>query len=197
MKSMKKLLMIFIWLPASLITLIASLSFYIYRYQYFTAQVKNSNYSETAHQLYNFFPKVLGFSIDIKYEKVRRYLEKYKSPMRGTSQALVEAADIYDIDPFLIVAIAQCETNLGKKSPEDCFNPFGLGIYGKKKTCFENWEESYQTMAKTLRKKYFDLGLTTPEEIMEKYCPVSIEKSDGHWAKCVNRFKKDVEKIDL
>jgi len=191
---MKRLLTLIIWFPATLITVGFSLSFYAYRYRFLKEKI---SHCETAYQIYSFLPKVLGFSIDTDGEKVRRYLNKYKSPMRESSQSLIQAAKDYSVDPFLLVAIAQCETNLGKKSPQDCYNPFGLGIYGKKKVCFPHWEESYQLMAKTIRKKYLDQGLTTPEQIMERYCPVSIEKKDGHWAKCVNRFKKEVENIDL
>lgn len=117
--------------------------------------------------------------------------------MIGTEENLVRISGKYGLDPFLIVAIAQCETNLGKKSPPGCNNPFGLGVYGKKKICFETWKQSYEVMSKTLRKRYFDQGLTTPEQIMTKYVPVSIEKADGHWAKCVNRILKDIKKTNL
>ena len=114
--------------------------------------------------------------------------------MKERAQILVKWAKEYNVDPFLILAIAQCETNLGKKSPENCFNAFGLGIYGDKKLCFENWDEGFRFIAKTLRHKYHDQGLNTPEEIMTKYCPASIEKADGHWAKCVNRFREEAAK---
>ena len=47
-------------------------------------------------------------------------------------------------------------------------------------------------MAKTLKEKYLDIGLVTPEEIMTKYCPRSLENG-GSWARCVNRFKKEAQ----
>lgn len=194
---MKKLLLLAIWFPATILTLTGSLVFYHYRLNFLKEKINSSQLLAEIYQNYSFLPRVLGFSYDPRLEKISAYLKKYHSPMEKDSQQLVESAYKYEIDPFLMVAIAQCETNLGKKSPPDCYNPFGLGVYGKKRLCFENWEQSFELMAKTLRKKYHDYGLVTPEEIMEKYCPTSIEKSDGHWAKCVNRFKKEVENISL
>jgi hypothetical protein len=191
---MKRLLVLSIWFPATLITLIISFSFYHYRYQLLKEKISKS---EKIYQIATFLPRVLGLATDSTSQSVQYYLNRYQSPMRGTGESLVQAAREFEVDPFLILAIAQCETNLGKKSPEGCYNPFGLGIYGQKKICFTSWEESYQLMAKTLRKKYLDQGLTTPEQIMEKYCPVSLEEKDGHWAKCVNRFKKEAESINL
>lgn len=202
---MKRLLISIVWLPAMIVTLCASILFYRYRSDFLLNQAQAIlDIKETASsQIYNSLPKVLGFSItsakanDPAIEKIRQYFRKYKAPLRGTAGELVKICREYDIDPFLLVAIAQCETNLGRKSPEECYNPFGLGVYGKKKICFDDWEQSYQTMAKTLRKRYFDQGLITPEQIMTRYCPVSIEKADGHWAKCVNRFLKEAKNTNL
>ena len=202
---MKRLLTAIFWLPVCLITIIGSIIFYNYRSEFLLKQTYAlQNIKNAANSgILKLLPNVLGLSVasakanDQAIKIIHQYYKKYKSPMRGTAEALVEICRENDIDPFLIVAIAQCETNLGKKSPEDCYNPFGLGIYGKKKICFDSWEQSYQTMVKTLRKRYFDKGLTTPEQIMVKYCPASIEKADGHWAKCVNRFIKEVRDISL
>jgi len=194
---MKRLLTLFIWFPAALLTIFISFLFYIYRLQDLyqqTQQIKSIN------AFTRFLPSVLGLSAtpeDNTTESVKKYLNKYKSPMKESTPALVQWAREYDVDPFLILAIAQCETNLGKKSPENCFNAFGLGIYGDKKLCFEDWDDGFRFMAKTLRQKYHDQDLYTPEEIMEKYCPTSIEKSDGHWAKCVNRFHEEASNIGL
>lgn len=194
---MNKLLALIIWFPATILTLLGSFLFFQYRLNFLKQKLASTHQLEKIYDYYGFIPKVLGFSYDIRVEKIYRYLQKYHSPMLKHTQDLVMLADQYQVDPFLIVAIAQCETNLGKKSPEDCFNAFGLGIYGDKKACFDNWPHNLEAMSKTLRTKYLDYGLVTPEQIMEKYCPASIEKSDGHWAKCVNKFKADVENISL
>jgi hypothetical protein len=194
---MKKLLILVIWFPATILTLAASLLFYQYRLRFVSQNLWNTHLLQKNYHSYGFIPQVLGFSYDIRVEKIYRYLQKYRSPMTKNSQDLVSLADQYQVDPFLIVAISQCETNLGKKSPPDCFNAFGLGIYGDKKVCFDSWPQNLEAMAKTLRTKYLDYGLVAPEQIMEKYCPASIEKADGHWAKCVNKFKTEAENINL
>ncbi len=43
-----------------------------------------------------------------------------------------------------------------------------------------------------LSHKYIDIGLDTPEKIMAKYTPPSLEKG-GPWAKGVNQFMSDLE----
>ncbi len=194
---MKKLLILIIWFPATIFTLVGSFLFYQYRFRFLKSKIQAFYQLEENYHSYSFIPQVLGFSYDIRVEKIYRYFQKYHSPMTKNSADLVALADQYQVDPFLIVAIGQCETNLGKKSPPDCFNAFGLGIYGDKKLCFDSWPKNLEAMAKTLRTKYLDYGLVTPEQIMEKYCPTSIEKADGHWAKCVTKFKTEVENISL
>ena len=75
--------------------------------------------------MYNFYPKVLGATVfnitseDAVPVLVEEYLQEHDSPMLDTSEALVESARKYDLDPLLLVAIAQCESNLGKKMPPD------------------------------------------------------------------------------
>lgn len=203
---MKRLLLVILWLPITLLTLIMSLYFFAYH----TQSLKNEVLAkEKLNQIaYSDLMTILGEATqsaaiqesakiinDTKVKIISQYLKKYQSPMLENSQALVNSANNYNIDPFLIVAIAQCETNLGKKSPEGCYNPFGLGIYSQKMLCFNNWEESFELMAKILRNKYHNQGLNTPEDIMIKYCPNSLEK-DGQWAKCVSHFIEDLKKME-
>jgi len=55
---------------------------------------------------------------------IERYLSHYKSPMVGHGDYIVKTADHFNLDPYLIVAIAQQESNLGKLMPERCHNAF-------------------------------------------------------------------------
>lgn len=120
---------------------------------------------------------------------IEGYLEKYQSPLAPHSQALLEAADKYKVDPWLIVAIAQCESNLCKRSPPGSFNCWG---FENGATKFLSWEQALDQVAKTLKENYLDFGLDTPEKMMPKYAPPSVEKG-GPWAKCVNQFMKELE----
>lgn len=191
---MKRLLTIIIWLPAVVITIF--FSFLTYEY-YSQCLLEEKEITALFTPFKSFLPAVLGISVDNQTEITAKYLKKYRSPMEKSASALVKSAKTYNIDPFLLVAIAQCESNLGKKTADNCFNPFGLGIYADKKLCFISWEESFEYMARILRQKYFNYGLTTPEQIMVKYCPASIENADGSWAKCVNRFMKEAGNTSL
>ena len=128
---------------------------------------------------------------------IEKYLEKYRStmtPYDEVAKTIVTVSDDLGLDWRLLVAIAQQESNLGKKMPEGCNNAWGYGIHSRGTLCFESWKEGIETVGRGLKKKYLDQGLTTPEEIMAKYTP----HSDGSWAFGVNQFLEDLQlgKID-
>lgn len=123
---------------------------------------------------------------------VKNYLAKYDSPLQDFSDLEVSISDKYSLDFRLLVAIAQQESNLCKKIPEDSHNCWGFGIYGDKVTRFGSYPEALETVAKTLKEQYLDQGLHTPEEIMTKYTPPSIEKG-GPWAIGVKQFLAELE----
>ncbi|MBN1263734.1 MAG: glucosaminidase domain-containing protein [Candidatus Pacebacteria bacterium] len=123
---------------------------------------------------------------------IGKYLEKYHSPMKPYSkiaQKIVEVSEELNLDWRLLVAIAQQESNLGKKMPPDCNNAWGYGIHSQGTLCFESWEEGIETVAGGLKKRYVDQGLDTPEEIMAKYTP----HSSGSWANGVNQFLDELQ----
>lgn len=120
---------------------------------------------------------------------IEQYLQKHNSPLFPYAETLFEMAQKYDLDYRLMVAIAQCESNLCKKSPPDSYNCWG---FENGETRFLSWEQAIEQVAKTLKEGYIDQGLTTPEEIMVKYAPPSVEKG-GPWAKCVNQFLKELD----
>jgi len=119
---------------------------------------------------------------------IRQYLEKNNSPMAPYANALFQASEKYELDYRLITAIAQCESNLCKKSPVGSYNCWG---FENGDTRFYSWEHAFERVAKTLKEDYIDEGLVTPDEIMPKYAPPSVEKG-GPWAKCVNQFLEEL-----
>jgi hypothetical protein len=121
---------------------------------------------------------------DARAEILRKFFAKYKSELEPYSEEIVEAADKYDIDFRLLPSIAMQESNLCKKAPKDSFNCWGFGIYGKKVTRFENFEEAIDTVTKTLAKDYKAKGLVTPDQIVKMYTP----SSNGTWQDSVNFF---------
>ena len=90
------------------------------------------------------------------------------------------------------MAIAQQESNLCKVIQIDSHNCWGFGIYGDKVTRFSSYPEALDTVAGTLKKKYIDQGLDTPEEIMVRYTPPSVEIG-GTWAIGINQFLKELQ----
>jgi hypothetical protein len=120
---------------------------------------------------------------------VRKYLEKYKSPLVPYAKMIVELSDTYGFEYYWIVAIAQQESNLCKKIPENSFNCWGYGIHKRGTLRFENYELALKSYAEYLKREYFDKGLNTTELIMKKYCP----SSNGSWAYGVSKFINDIE----
>ena len=120
---------------------------------------------------------------------IRRYLEKYKSPLAPYSDLIFELSQTYGFDYYWIVAIAQQESNLCKKIPEDSHNCWGYGIHKNGTLRFENYELALRSYVEYLKREYFDKGLTTAELMMRKYCP----GSNGSWAFGVNHFIDELE----
>lgn len=149
----------------------------------------------TGGQLFAALPRQTGevkgevLGADARPVIIEKYLQKYRSPLLPYANQLLAAAEKYNVDYRLIVAIAQCESNLCKKSPPGSFNCWG---FENGETRFLSWEQAFNQVAKTLRERYLDIGLTTPEQIMPKYAPPSVAKG-GPWARCVSQFMEDLE----
>lgn len=120
---------------------------------------------------------------------IERYLAKYNSPLTPFADLIFETSQKYALDYRLIVAIAQQESNLCRKMPPNCINCWGVGIHSRGTMCFNSYPEAIEWFAKYLKEEYFDKGLTTPEEIMKKYCPLS----NGSWAFGINQFLDELD----
>lgn len=196
---MKRLLILSIWFPATLVTLIVSLFTYqqISQIKKFKTLVKNelTALAEEPYRMYSALPKSIGRITsavktgDARPEILQQYLERHHSPMAAYSDLLFATGEKYGLDYRLMTAIAMCESNLCKKSPPGSFNCWG---FENGATRFLSWEQAFEQVAKTLKERYIDQGLITPEEIMPKYAPPSVAKG-GPWARCVNQFLKEQE----
>ena len=120
---------------------------------------------------------------------IKKYLEKYKSPLLPYADMIISLSDTYKFDYYWIVAIAQQESNLCKKIPDNSFNCWGYGINSAGTLRFASYELALKSYAEYLKREYFDKGLNTPELIMKKYCP----HSNGSWAFGVNQFIHEIE----
>ncbi|MBI2007594.1 MAG: hypothetical protein HYS83_02785 [Candidatus Blackburnbacteria bacterium] len=126
---------------------------------------------------------------DARLEIVKQYLENYKSPLAPHAQDILDTSEKYGLDFRLLVAIAQQESNLCKKIPENSYNCWGWGVHSRGTLRFTNYKEAMEAVAKGIREEYIDKGYTTPEEIMAKYTPLS----PGTWALGVRQFLEEME----
>lgn len=115
---------------------------------------------------------------------VDNFLSRHRSPMSGMGTVFIREADKYNLDYRLLPAIAFQESTLGKNIPRGSHNAFGWAIYtgANSGAKFNDWEHAIEVVARGLKAKYIDQGLTTTETIMSRYTP----DSDGSWAFGVN-----------
>lgn len=137
----------------------------------------------------NIFVDATVSGADARPMLIKNYLEKYNSPMAPYSDLIFQISEDYGFEYYWIVAIAQQESNLCKKAPEDSHNCWGYGIHKKGTLKFDNYEIAIKSYAEYLKREYFDKGLNTPELIMKKYCP----SSNGSWANGVNQFIEELK----
>lgn len=126
---------------------------------------------------------------DARLEIIKQYLENYKSPLAPYAQDILDTSEKYGLDFRLLVAIAQQESNLCKKIPDNSYNCWGWGIHSRGTLRFQSYEEAIEAVARGIREEYVDKGYTTPEEIMAKYTPLS----PGTWAAGVRQFLEEME----
>ncbi len=120
---------------------------------------------------------------------IENYLKRYHSPLFPFAQNIVEAAQNAGVDPKLIVAIAQQESNLGKTSPENCFNAWGWGIHAKGTKCYNSWPEAIVSVTNGIAQDYCAKGYCDdPCVMMSKYTP----RSNGSWCAGINHFLSDM-----
>lgn len=154
------------------------------------SSVKGVATSGSASQLFAALPEAVGdissavTTGDARPVIIGQYLDRYDSPMAPYADFIFEMSEKYGLDYRLMIAIAQCESNLCKKAPPESYNCWG---FENGATKFLSWQQAIEQVAKTLKEGYIDQGLTTPEEIMAKYAPPSVAKG-GPWAKCVHQF---------
>lgn len=120
---------------------------------------------------------------------IKKYLEEYNSPLQDLSEFIIRASDENGLDYRLLTAIAQQESNLCKKIPENTFNCWGWGIHTQGTLGFSSFENGINIVAKGLKENYADKGFKTPQEIMTKYTPHS---PNGAWANGVTNFMEEM-----
>ena len=130
--------------------------------------------------------KAIAAEHDPRAAQMRVVLAKYKSPMVGLEDVLIATAEKYGLDWTLMAAIAGTESSFAKRMPQNCNNPYGWGIYGDNKLCFESLEASIEGVASGLAKKY---NISTLESIACTYNTVSTDGWISHTRFFMNKIK--------
>lgn len=191
---MKKFILVFLFLFIAPINLAIGILNLLEKPKISHPTTKAPNYRSSS-QLYAALPQKNGQVLgavstgDARPIIIKKYLTKYDSPLAPFADLIIATADKYGLDWRLLVAIAQQESNLGKKVPPESHNAWGWGIHSRGVLKFSSWEEAIETVTKGLKEKYLDKGYTTPEQIMSKYTPLS----NGSWAAAVNQFLEELE----
>lgn len=119
------------------------------------------------------------------------YLED-KGVFKGHAKDFFKYGSEYDVDPALVVAICMSETGRGTSTAvTKRNNPGGLMGNGGGFS-FDTLEEGIEAMIENLSRNYIKMGLTTPETIQPKYCPVGASNDptglNNNWLTTVNFF---------
>jgi hypothetical protein len=198
---MRRLLLLSIWSITTPLTLIISL--YLYTQisstkalgSLFRLQVKNL-VRESPYVMFSSLPATVSdIRAAVKAGDARPVIvENFLNggPLAPFARQMVEISDNYGLDFRLLPAIAMAESGGGRAIPEDSCNAWGWGIYGDQVIRFESWTEAIKTVAYGIKTEYLDLGLDTPEKMMPKYAPPSVEKG-GPWAKAVSSYMGRME----
>lgn len=123
---------------------------------------------------------------DLRSAQMRVVLEKYNSPMVGLEDVLITTAEKYGLEWTLLAAIAGTESSFAKRMPVNCVNPYGWGIYGDNKLCFESLKASIEGVAAGLAAKY---NISSLESIARTYNSVSTESWTQHTRFFMNKIK--------
>lgn len=93
---------------------------------------------------------------------------------------IIEACNRYGIDSSIVLAIARLETgNFTSHAYLVGNNPGGMSV-NEVPITYSSIEQGVEAMVSNLANNYFAIGLTTPELIGQKYCPVN-----PNWANMV------------
>lgn len=131
-------------------------------------------------------------SIEARPALLKHFLESYHSPLAPYADYIIEISDKYSLDWRLLTGIAGNESLFGRVIPYDSYNAWGWGVHSKGTLRFSSWEEGIETVAKGLKEKYIDQGLTTIDLIATRYAPVSIQ-NDYPWTDNVRFFMERLE----
>jgi hypothetical protein len=129
---------------------------------------------------------------DARVKVLRKFLEKYNSPLSPYAKTFVESADKNSLDWKFVAAISGLESTFGQQIPYGTYNAWGWGVYGDNRIYFTSWEDGIQTVSQGLKERYIDAwGARDTYEIGSMYA------SSPTWAVRVEYFMSAIEAFRL
>ena len=124
----------------------------------------------------------------LKAQKIELFfrVNRNNAPLADYAEKFVEVANKYGLDYRLLPAIATVESSGGKNNFRK-YNAWGWGSRG-----FSSFEEGIEVVGRGLKTGYIDKGRDTVEEIAPVYCPPNYK----NWARSVNQFMLEIERIE-
>lgn len=122
---------------------------------------------------------------DERIIKLEQFLKYHSSPLAEHAEFIVNTADKYGLDWRWVVAISGVESAFGKNIPYNSYNAYG---WGNGKIYFDSWEDSIETVSKTLKERYVNRGADTIAKVGPIYAPPTPS-----WSNKVSFF---INKID-
>lgn len=170
---------------------------------FFTEKVTLAEVDEARAPALEATAAALAQTADARAHLVANFIERndsgHNSPLQPYDewgQLFVAVADEYGLDFRLLPAIARKESTFCKSNiAQTYYNCFGYGVPASGITDagkFSSYEEGLRTVAASLKRNYLDKGLTSPEAIMNKYCP----PSNGEWAAHLNQWLEEMRYDD-
>src|SRR3989304_8193905 len=126
---------------------------------------------------------------------LKNFLLSYHSDLAPYTNLILEVSRQYKLDWRLLVAIAGAESTFCRTIPPGGYNCWGWGIHSRGTLGFSSYEEGIRTVAKGLRGDFLEDGLTTVEEIMSRYAPISLQNG-GSWARAGTYFMDQLERAE-
>lgn len=113
-----------------------------------------------------------------KKRAIMRVLADNNSPMLEYADSFLKACMVYEIDCYLLPAIAGHESGFGRMVAPGTNNAFG---WGGGYIGFTDWGEGIATVAAGLRNNYVTQGPITPDMIGGKYAASTTWSSKVHY----------------
>jgi hypothetical protein len=198
----RRLLLVSIWFPLTITLLVINLIILestIHSRNIIQAYYTTSPLADNTIQVAASFGtgRILGTNViaaDSRALLLESFLTQYHSPLAPYADLIVRHADENGIDFRLTVAIAMCESNLGKHMPtQDSYNAWGIAVYTGQQSgaAFEDWPHAIEWVSRYIKEHYYNKGIIDLKDIGAIWAPPSVEKGYS-WTNCVDSFQKSI-----